>query len=442
MRKLSELFLAVNSATPVPAARDVVRQHFTIRVNKADIRRETYNGRPHVVVTSYTLPDNVVMNGGLYTRDQIEANYKSLEGTLAPFGHPTLDGKHISARSPEALNSAHVGAWNRNVERVGSRIKLEKWIDEDFAKMTPNGQRLLKAIDGDEPIHTSVAAFVHRELTPNAEGYTWKAHIQGFDHDAILLDENGAATPDQGVGIGVNSGLSLAVNVADAKPLVVANSVLKHSYGDTRDLLNEAAKKRVGADSYAWVVDFDDTTAIVETSEGSKAIGYTVTAGVVTWANESIPVYSEQRWEVSAIVNKVLKTLGFGVNSGVSQALNPPKEAAPMTPEEIAAMLAKQAETIAANMAEQLKPITDRLAVVETTQTTLTETIATNANAALASKREVVAKVHGEVVANALSGDALEALYTKCLTASPLVNSGHGVPIVDNKTPSIDEHLG
>src|SRR5437868_11571852 len=105
--RFSDLFLAVNNAATFTSDQELIRQHFTIRVNAADIRRERYNNRDHIVLTSYTLPDNVVMNGGLYSREEIEANYKSIEGTLAPLGHPKVNGKHVSASSAEGINQSH-----------------------------------------------------------------------------------------------------------------------------------------------------------------------------------------------------------------------------------------------------------------------------------------------------------------------------------------------
>lgn len=71
--------------------------NITTKVNSQSIRRETYNGREHLVLPSYTLPANVVMNGGLYTEDEINAHYQGLEGTLAPLGHPQVNGQFVSA---------------------------------------------------------------------------------------------------------------------------------------------------------------------------------------------------------------------------------------------------------------------------------------------------------------------------------------------------------
>ncbi|EFB6708197.1 hypothetical protein C1V06_004861, partial [Escherichia coli] len=172
--------------------------NITTKVNSQSIRRETYNGREHLVLPSYTLPANVVMNGGLYTQEQIDAHYKGLEGTLAPLGHPQVNGQFVSAFSPEGINAGHIGAWNRNVKKSGNRIYLEKWVDVARASESEGGRELLERVAAIErgenvpPIHTSVAAFLD-QLEPNeqqrATGAEWVAKIYSMDHDAILLHE-------------------------------------------------------------------------------------------------------------------------------------------------------------------------------------------------------------------------------------------------------------
>lgn len=80
--------------------------NITTQVNSQSIRREMYNGREHLVLPSYTLPANVVMNGGLYTAEEIDAHYQGLEGTLAPLGHPQVNGQFVSAFSQRVLMQA------------------------------------------------------------------------------------------------------------------------------------------------------------------------------------------------------------------------------------------------------------------------------------------------------------------------------------------------
>lgn len=206
--------------------------NITTQVNGASIRREMYNGREHIVIPSYTLPANVIMNGGLYPQSEIDAHYEKLEGTLAPLGHPQVNGKFVSAFSPEGINISYIGAWNRNVKKAGDRVSVEKWIDVEFAKNSEKGPKLLERIEaierGDavDPIHTSIAVFLNREPAVNARGYEWIARIKSVDHDAILLDEIGAATPEQGVGLMVNADQAQPYNPDQADPAADDKSLI------------------------------------------------------------------------------------------------------------------------------------------------------------------------------------------------------------------------
>ena len=185
-------------------------------VNREAIRRESIDGVEHIIVSSSTLPDDIVMNGGLYPADEIEAGYESLELTLAPVEHPQADGQFISANDPRAIHGFHAGAFNMNVRREDGRVHIDKFINVSEAMKTDRGKRLLDRIDEIEnnsdprPIHTSVGVFISVEETDgpqtNAAGdeYEWIARNMVFDHDAILLDSVGAAQPHQGVGVAVN----------------------------------------------------------------------------------------------------------------------------------------------------------------------------------------------------------------------------------------------
>lgn len=181
------------------------RVNITTKVNSATIRREKLNGRDVIIVPSATLPDDVVMNGVLYPSDEIEKSYASLENTFAPLGHPDRNGQFLNAADPEAVNGFHIGAFNRNVRRDGGRVKIDKYIDVLFASNTEGGKRVLAAIEKGEPIHTSTGLYAIMENANGDVPYNRIAREIIFDHDAILLDEEGAATPEQGVGMLVNA---------------------------------------------------------------------------------------------------------------------------------------------------------------------------------------------------------------------------------------------
>lgn len=408
---------------PVPASKngEHIQVNITTKVNSQSIRRETHNGREHLVLPSYTLPANVVMNGGLYTQEEIDAHYQGLEGTLAPLGHPQVNGQFVSAFSPEGINAGHIGAWNRNVKKSGNRIYVEKWVDVARAEESEGGRELLERVAaierGDDvpPIHTSVAAFLD-QLEPNeqqrATGAEWVAKIHSMDHDAILLHEVGAATPEQGVGLMVNADL--------AQPLKAnSGALVGESYREREQRLDRAAKAKfaAGADEYAWIADFTDSQAVIIRNGGTAEVfGYKSEGGVITFDDTGTAVARQESW-VAVVANK-FKAL---FTPQEQPAPNHKMEGdMPLTTEEKQELISEIGKGLAANFAEALNPIKDAIVGLQANQDKLTETLTANSRAEEKTKREAVAKVHGEIVANALSGEALDAMFKTIGESAPL----------------------
>ncbi|MTV28744.1 hypothetical protein FTX61_25700, partial [Nitriliruptoraceae bacterium ZYF776] len=155
--------------------------------NAAAVKEVVRNGRTLKIVPSATLPDDVVMNGILYPANEIEASFASLERTPAPLGHPTINGKFVSATDPEGINIGYIGAWNENVRREGGRVLLDKVIDVEVANRTDGGKAVLAALENGGPIHTSTGLLANIE-NYKGEGYERIARGIVFDHDAILLN--------------------------------------------------------------------------------------------------------------------------------------------------------------------------------------------------------------------------------------------------------------
>jgi hypothetical protein len=181
-----------------------VRVNIRTIANMASIRKERRNGRDKIVVPSATLPDGIVMNGISYPAEEIEKGFMSLNNTYAPLGHPTVNGMFVSASDPEGINIGWIGAHNENVRRENGRVLLDKVIDVARANESVGGRSVLEAIEKGTPIHTSTGLFCDLEASTD-DAYEFTARNMDFDHDAILLGEDGAATPDQGVGMMVNA---------------------------------------------------------------------------------------------------------------------------------------------------------------------------------------------------------------------------------------------
>lgn len=99
----------------------------------------------------------------------------------------------------------------------------------------------------------------------------------------------------------------------------------------------------------------------------------------------------------------------------------------PLTPEERAELVkeigAAVTPIVNTAVADAIKPIADKVDGLETNQTKLVDTLTANQKAEEADKRKAVAEKHGEVVANALTGDALDAMYKSLGTAAPLAGN-------------------
>lgn len=92
----------------------------------------------------------------------------------------------------------------------------------------------------------------------------------------------------------------------------------------------------------------------------------------------------------------------------------------PLTTEEKQELISEIGKGLAANFAEALNPIKDAITGLQANHKELSDTLTANSRAEEKTKREAVSKVHGEIVANALSGDALDAMFKTLGEAAPL----------------------
>lgn len=187
-----------------------VRVNVRTAINAAAVRKTKRNGRDVLIVPSATLPDDVVMNDIMYPAGEIAKSFQTLNRTPAPAGHPSINGQFVSASDPEGINRGWIGAWNENVRQEQmpdgrNRVLIDKVIDVQRANESDRGRAVLAAIDQGDPIHTSTGLLCHLEDANGDVAYSAIARDIEFDHDAILIGEEGAATPEQGVGMLVNS---------------------------------------------------------------------------------------------------------------------------------------------------------------------------------------------------------------------------------------------
>jgi hypothetical protein len=385
-----------------------IRVNVATQTDVTKVRTEQRNGRTVLIVPSKTLPDNIVMKGVMYPAEEIAKSYKTLEGTQAPFGHPMVDGQYVNALHPAALNSAHIGAHNENVRQENGVVLLDKVIDVDVAERTEQGRAVLNAINKGDPIHTSTGLVYDPEDAPKGSAYKTIARNMLFDHDCILIGEAGAATPAQGVGM-------------------MVNALLDGSEVEKREQLTEGLRALAPmGEGWYYLQDYNaaelifefegEQTGGVTSPAASYATAYTFNdSGVLVLSSEYYPVKRVSTWERAK--SAVIKLVTVNKSN--------PKEAVSMTPEEMKAALDAHTESIKSLLAENTASIGEQLTAVNTAVAELGAIDRKQADVLTAANRAAVESVHGKVIADALDGEALEAMAAKCQSSAavPLIGT-------------------
>ncbi|EBK5465789.1 DUF2213 domain-containing protein [Salmonella enterica subsp. enterica serovar Montevideo] len=286
----------------------------SLAINASNISTTTINGQEHYVIRgAVPIVDSIVMNGGLYPAEEINNSYQTMEGKLMPLPHPKVDGKYVSANDPRAINSFHVGAWAQNVSKSGDQVVMDVYINKAVAETKPDGKRLINRLDemidgtNTDPIHLSTGLLTNKEKKSGeskGKKYSWIARNMQFDHIAILLDEPGAGTPEEGVGMFVNAD-GQEGEVETASLIDAANSLkdgllnkvkffFTHnsdaSFDEIYQMLREAIRAPSGSDVYRYVVTVWPDKFIYE--EGNKLFQqkYLIDDNAVTLIGDAVEV--------------------------------------------------------------------------------------------------------------------------------------------------------
>ena len=411
-----------------------------IKIERTEVAGEKYA----VIKNVLWMKDNIVLNDGLYSSSENAKGYASMDGRVMPFGHPEVNGQYVAISSLDnadvavALGKHYGGVHAQNVRQNGEDYLTEVMINERVAKSHPDGEMLLNWVDkaesyqagnGDkpDPIQMStglMTARVNAKGESRGKPYSWIATQQSYDHLAILFHEQGAGGDEVAIAVNCES-------VINSVLPTVNEDALDDSYGEKLAILSEAVKERFAtSDSYAYVQDFDDRALVYCTPEGTYTIDYHFEGDNPILTGESKPVVVETSYKVKT--NSVMARLKavveyFSTKTNQPVVANVIEETSDMKPEELQAALDAQAEKLqgAFNTA---------LAALEAKHgealTAVNAKLKETAEAGLKDKRAAVAKVHGEVVANALSGEVLDAMFASVQTAAGIVS---GAPVTNAK---------
>lgn len=404
-------------------------------VVNSDIRTETIEGVEFTVIPSRTLPKDVVMNSIMYPSEEVEAAISTLDMSPVTIGHPVVNGKFAPASDPISQAAYGIlGAHNRVKGKTDDgRWVVEKLIPTEQLQNTERGKKLAEAIKHKRPIHTSTGVYLTKEpeIGVNAMGqeYTSRAKIDRFDHDAILLNEVGAATPEQGVGIFVNASGEeeetevMYVNLSSGDDFSMSSNGMRMK-------LQDAARKQFNPedddDMWIYVEDFNETKAIVCQKNKQFAVEYKMVGDEIEFVGELKKVESagfKFTEVIGRIVDKVISVVK-SEPSDESQTVNSNREGNEVDETKVQEMIAN---ALAAKEAEKAQAIKD--AVEQGVAAALAANAQTQAEAEKAQLVEQVvnAKLLPEDAAKECGIAALKAMLEGNSQGQPAMGLRRGV---------------
>ncbi|TDN64251.1 DUF2213 domain-containing protein [Scandinavium goeteborgense] len=450
----------------------------TVVNSASNITTETVNGKPHIVVRGITpVVDDIVMNRKLYPAAEIEKAYNTLERNPMPLGHPKVDGKHVSARDVQAVNEYHVGAWLQNVSHKDGKVTGDMYVNRQYAESSEKGTRLINRLDemlagtNSDPIHISTG-LLYSGIAANGESkgkkYNEIATNMMFDHVAVLLDEPGAGTPSEGVGIFVNAEgdeqeIEVA-NLADAsdctregmlnKTKFFFTNASNFSFDDIQRAISDKLREGDAEDKWLWpetvwpdsFIYRNDTKYLKQKyliDDDGKAVFVGEPVEVVRKPTEYEIKTNGENDPMKELIINALKAAGKPTD-GKSDAelmdaynqMAAEKAAPKETPEEKAAREKKEADdkkaketaTNSDDMPAWAKLLTERVDTVVNSLNANSDKEKTEQRAAVKAKFGMT-----DLAVNALDGEPLKELFAQCQTSTGLngvfrqVNSNESV---------------
>jgi len=217
--------------------------------------------------------------------------------------HPEIDGEPVSANSPDIIDTRTVGrVYNTEVD--DKKLKAEIWLDED--KLNSVSAETLEQINSSKKMEVSLGMFTENDMKPGKYGdeeYDGTAHSYRPDHLAILPDEIGACSIEDGCGIGANK---------ESKPVIKGYSFSlignnkQESFKERLDAAYNALRELDSNESH-YLEELYDTELIFSkyTKEGVKMYkqGYKFESGKIELTGDPVEVHKQVEFVVNNSIN-------------------------------------------------------------------------------------------------------------------------------------------
>lgn len=175
------------------------------------IRWETEHGRQYIVAPM-TLIVPGVLNGSKgplwYPPTEVKRGVKLWDGIPITKNHPTdpITNEHLSARDYGVLERQGLGFIRKSTFNGNGRHVAEGWFDAERTKRLD--KRIYNALLSGDPLEVSTGLYTENEnvrgVAPDGRSYVAIARNYQPDHLAVLPDQTGACSREDGCGILIN----------------------------------------------------------------------------------------------------------------------------------------------------------------------------------------------------------------------------------------------
>lgn len=386
-------------------------------VQTSQATRQPMDGREHLVVPVVAMKEGV-MKGMLYPADEIRTNASAWNGVPVPVRHPVVDGKFVSANTPQYEETINIGRFfNANADQDGT-LKGEIWVDVEKANRLGYSE-VVERLDAGQTLEVSTGLFNSREHKSGFfDSKTYSGIVRNIkpDHLAFTMEEKGACSIEDGCG----AGTGITANCGDkeceacsakatANQSVIGKAVraiegalttliqkgdvqANVAHSDIRLQLNNVLESEAGDNEYSYVEDVFDDYFVYERDGKLYRRDYTEANGVVSVSSEKTEVIRETVYRTASPITG-------------NNATNPNQEDSIMNRDELVAnVIADASNSFSDADKETLMKLEDKaLQALQSSDETPSET---------PKAQEKPADTANVVEANVLTPEELEAVKT------------------------------
>lgn len=199
-----------------------VRQEMTVNFDVSNVREGMLHGRPHYIVPMVMSIEGVHSGSQgplLYPSQELRRGTRVWNHKPIVVNHPQKNGRFISACSAEVLNECRIGVVLN--AKYDDKQRAEAWIDKELVR--EKARDIDTAIVNQKPMPVSTGLDTDIELGAgqwNNERYIGVARNHRPDHLAVLINQDGACSLNDGCGLSVTNASTEEPKMKTKKELV------------------------------------------------------------------------------------------------------------------------------------------------------------------------------------------------------------------------------